>query len=182
MCSIKFLPGPSLGGFLNYGLEPGYGPILRPFEPVLPSAWLPAAADARCLCASSPSAQPTAPRCPSPRPSAATRTCPPAPSSCAAPPLETATRPPGTPPSLSPTSASRARSTTPDEAPDAGAADCPAGASLRWATDVASSVYSSPLVTDLFGDGSQQVVVPTFVHYLEALEARAELAAGRGRV
>lgn len=37
---------------------------------------------------------------------------------------------------------------------------------------MASSVYSAPLLTDLFADGTTEVVVPTFVHYLEALEAR----------
>jgi hypothetical protein len=38
---------------------------------------------------------------------------------------------------------------------------------------VSSSVYSAPLITDLFSDGTKEVVVPTFVHYLESLEVRA---------
>jgi hypothetical protein len=44
---------------------------------------------------------------------------------------------------------------------------------LRWASEVSSSVYSAPLITDLFADGTKEVVVPTFVHYLESLEVRA---------
>ena len=50
---------------------------------------------------------------------------------------------------------------------------CSAGVSLRWSAEVASSVYATPLLADLFGDGTKQVVVPTFVQYLESLEARA---------
>ncbi len=47
-----------------------------------------------------------------------------------------------------------------------------AGVSLRWAAEVSSSVYSAPLIADLFGDGTKEIVVPTFVHYLESLQAR----------
>lgn len=41
---------------------------------------------------------------------------------------------------------------------------------LRWTTEVSSSVYATPLVMDLHSDGHKEVVVGTFVHYLEALE------------
>ena len=44
---------------------------------------------------------------------------------------------------------------------------------MRWAAEVSSSVYSTPLIADVFSDGTKEVVVPTFVHYLELLEARA---------
>jgi hypothetical protein len=50
---------------------------------------------------------------------------------------------------------------------------CPSGASLRWTQEVAASVYATPLIADLHSDGTKQLVVPTFVHYLEALEARS---------
>jgi hypothetical protein len=43
---------------------------------------------------------------------------------------------------------------------------------MRWAAEVSSSVYSAPLIADVFGDGTKEVIVPTFVHYLELLEAR----------
>jgi hypothetical protein len=59
-----------------------------------------------------------------------------------------------------------------DEEPLFSRSACPSGASLRWVSEVAASVYATPLVADLFADGSTQVVVPTFVHYLEVLEAR----------
>jgi hypothetical protein len=44
---------------------------------------------------------------------------------------------------------------------------------MRWAAEVSSSVYSTPLIADVFSDGTKEVIVPTFVHYLELLEARA---------
>ena len=59
-----------------------------------------------------------------------------------------------------------------DEEPDLLRGSCPAGVSLRWAAEVSSSVYSAPLIADVYGEGTKQVVVPTFVHYLESLEAR----------
>ena len=40
-------------------------------------------------------------------------------------------------------------------------------------TETASSIYATPLIADLFADGKKEVIVPTFVHYLEVLEARA---------
>ncbi len=35
-------------------------------------------------------------------------------------------------------------------------------------TEVTSSVYATPLITDLYSDGAKDVVVPSFVHHLEA--------------
>ena len=40
---------------------------------------------------------------------------------------------------------------------------------LRWMTEVSSSVYATPLIHDLYSDGNKDVIVPTFVHYLEVL-------------
>ena len=37
-------------------------------------------------------------------------------------------------------------------------------------TQASSSVYATPLITDLFSDGRKDIVVPSFVHYLEVLE------------
>jgi hypothetical protein len=32
---------------------------------------------------------------------------------------------------------------------------------------VSSSVYASPVITDLYADGRKDIIVPSFVHYLE---------------
>ena len=34
-------------------------------------------------------------------------------------------------------------------------------------SQVSSSVYATPLITDLYSDGRKDIVVPSFVHYLE---------------
>ncbi|XP_073281689.1 protein DEFECTIVE IN EXINE FORMATION 1-like isoform X1 [Primulina huaijiensis] len=47
---------------------------------------------------------------------------------------------------------------------------CPQHLELRWQTEVSSSIYSSPLIADINSDGKLEVVVPSFVHYLEVLE------------
>ncbi|XP_055807363.1 protein DEFECTIVE IN EXINE FORMATION 1-like isoform X2 [Solanum dulcamara] len=47
---------------------------------------------------------------------------------------------------------------------------CPQHLELRWQTEVSSSVYASPLIADINSDGKVEVVVPSFVHYLEVLE------------
>ncbi|GBG71239.1 hypothetical protein CBR_g8542 [Chara braunii] len=47
---------------------------------------------------------------------------------------------------------------------------CPHNLHLRWTTEVSSSIYATPLIADINNDGRQEVVVPTFVHYLEALD------------
>ncbi|KAL3640714.1 Protein DEFTIVE IN EXINE FORMATION 1 [Castilleja foliolosa] len=47
---------------------------------------------------------------------------------------------------------------------------CPRHLELRWQTEVSSSIYASPLIADINGDGKLEIVVPSFVHYLEVLE------------
>ncbi|CAD6207427.1 unnamed protein product [Miscanthus lutarioriparius] len=47
---------------------------------------------------------------------------------------------------------------------------CPKHVELRWQTEVSSSIYATPLVADINSDGKLEVVVPSFVHYLEVLE------------
>ncbi|KAH6806290.1 defective in exine formation protein [Perilla frutescens var. frutescens] len=47
---------------------------------------------------------------------------------------------------------------------------CPRHLELRWQAEVSSSIYASPLVADINSDGKLEVVVPSFVHYLEVLE------------
>ena len=56
--------------------------------------------------------------------------------------------------------------------------ECPANLELRWMTEVTSSIYSTPIITDLFSDGHKEVVVPSFVHYLEVLEGEDGAKAG----
>ena len=34
-------------------------------------------------------------------------------------------------------------------------------------TEVSSSVYATPIIHDLFSDGHKEIIVPSFVHYLE---------------
>ncbi|EEF34491.1 conserved hypothetical protein [Ricinus communis] len=47
---------------------------------------------------------------------------------------------------------------------------CPRNLELRWQTEVSSSIYASPLIADINSDGKLDIVVPSFVHYLEVLE------------
>ncbi|XP_044461221.1 protein DEFECTIVE IN EXINE FORMATION 1 isoform X1 [Mangifera indica] len=47
---------------------------------------------------------------------------------------------------------------------------CPRNLELRWQTEVSSSIYATPLIADINSDGKLEVVVPSFVHYLEVLE------------
>lgn len=47
---------------------------------------------------------------------------------------------------------------------------CPQNLELRWQAEVSSSIYASPLIADINSDGKLDVVVPSFVHYLEVLE------------
>ncbi|CAG9463133.1 unnamed protein product [Pedinophyceae sp. YPF-701] len=43
---------------------------------------------------------------------------------------------------------------------------------LKWMTELSSSVYTTPLITDLFGDGTKDVVANTFVKYVEVVDGR----------
>ena len=56
--------------------------------------------------------------------------------------------------------------------------ECPANLRLRWMTEVTSSVYSTPVIADLFSDGHKEIIVPSFVHYLEVLEGEDGAKAG----
>ncbi|KAL1330953.1 protein DEFECTIVE IN EXINE FORMATION 1 [Arachis ipaensis] len=47
---------------------------------------------------------------------------------------------------------------------------CPKNLELRWQTEVSSSIYATPLISDINSDGKLEIVVPSFVHYLEVLE------------
>ncbi|OMO85144.1 hypothetical protein CCACVL1_10384 [Corchorus capsularis] len=47
---------------------------------------------------------------------------------------------------------------------------CPRNLELRWQTEVSSSIYATPLIADINSDGKLDIVVPSFVHYLEVLE------------
>lgn len=47
---------------------------------------------------------------------------------------------------------------------------CPQNLELRWQAEVSSSIYATPLIADINSDGKLDVVVPSFVHYLEVLE------------
>uniref|UniRef100_A0A7S0RKX6 DEX1 C-terminal domain-containing protein n=1 Tax=Chlamydomonas leiostraca TaxID=1034604 RepID=A0A7S0RKX6_9CHLO len=47
---------------------------------------------------------------------------------------------------------------------------CPQNVELKWMSEVSSSIYATPLITDLYSDGRKDIVVPSFVHYLEVLE------------
>ena len=44
---------------------------------------------------------------------------------------------------------------------------CPQNIELKWMTEVSSSIYATPLITDLYSDGRKDIIVPSFVHYLE---------------
>eukprot|EP01018_Ginkgo_biloba_P034640 Gb_30710 [translate_table: standard] len=47
---------------------------------------------------------------------------------------------------------------------------CPQHVELRWQAEVSSSIYATPLIADINSDGKSEIVVPSFVHYLEVLE------------
>ena len=38
-------------------------------------------------------------------------------------------------------------------------------------TQVSSSVYATPIITDFFSDNKKEILVPSHVHYFEVLEA-----------
>jgi hypothetical protein len=41
-----------------------------------------------------------------------------------------------------------------------GAKICPLDIELKWMTEVSSSVYATPLITDLYADGRKDIIVP----------------------
>ncbi|GMH39270.1 hypothetical protein BSKO_07168 [Bryopsis sp. KO-2023] len=48
---------------------------------------------------------------------------------------------------------------------------CSQNLHLKWMTEVSSTVYGTPIITDLFSDGHKDIIVPAFSSYLEVLEA-----------
>lgn len=44
---------------------------------------------------------------------------------------------------------------------------CPQNLELAWMTEATSSIYATPLITDLFSDGAKDIIVPSFVHSVE---------------
>lgn len=49
---------------------------------------------------------------------------------------------------------------------------CGTDITLKWMTEVSSSVYATPIIHDLFSDGHKDIIVPSFVHYLEVRFAK----------
>ncbi|GAX73269.1 hypothetical protein CEUSTIGMA_g723.t1 [Chlamydomonas eustigma] len=47
---------------------------------------------------------------------------------------------------------------------------CPQNVQVKWMAQASSSIYATPLITDLYSDGRKDIIVPSFVHYLEVLE------------
>lgn len=52
-----------------------------------------------------------------------------------------------------------------DEEP--GESSCPQNVQLKWATEVLSSIYATPIITDLYSDAHKDIIVPGFVNQLE---------------
>ena len=50
------------------------------------------------------------------------------------------------------------------------AGDCPQNVQLKWMAETTSSVYATPLITDLHADGFKDIIVPSFVHNLEVFQ------------
>lgn len=48
--------------------------------------------------------------------------------------------------------------------------ECEVDVDLLWTKEMGASVYSSPVIADLFSDGTADIVTATFVRYLDVLE------------
>eukprot|EP00759_Apiculatamorpha_spiralis_P051666 PhF_6_TR538/c1_g1_i1/m.419 len=46
------------------------------------------------------------------------------------------------------------------------------GLGISWVTELGSSVYATPTITDLFSDGRKEIIIPTFTHYLEVIDGQ----------
>lgn len=55
-------------------------------------------------------------------------------------------------------------------ADDFGVRACPQNVQLKWMAEATSSIYATPIITDLFADGFKDIIVGSFVHYLEAFQ------------
>ena len=47
---------------------------------------------------------------------------------------------------------------------------CQHNVRMLWQTEVGSSVFAPPMISDVFSDGKKEVVVPTYTHFLEVLD------------
>lgn len=54
-----------------------------------------------------------------------------------------------------------------DEEVDPEGSRCEQNVALKWVAETGSSIYATPLITDLYSDGHKDIIVPTFVHQLE---------------
>ena len=46
---------------------------------------------------------------------------------------------------------------------------------MRWQRQAGASIYQTPVIFDLFSDGKKEIIVPTFVRYLEVLQGTLHL-------
>ena len=58
-----------------------------------------------------------------------------------------------------------------DEEIDPEAGECEQNVALKWTAEAGSSIYATPLITDLYSDGSKDVILPSFVHQLRQLQS-----------
>ena len=56
---------------------------------------------------------------------------------------------------------------------------CDYGINLMWHTQAESSIFATPLITDLFSDGKRDILVPTATHYVEGLDGLTGRDVGR---
>ena len=49
---------------------------------------------------------------------------------------------------------------------------CPQNIALKWHAEMSSSVYATPLITDLYADGLKDIIVPSFSKQIEVVEGR----------
>jgi hypothetical protein len=47
---------------------------------------------------------------------------------------------------------------------------CQTNMRLMWTVDTGSAAFAAPLITDLYSDGHKDIIIPTFTHYIEALD------------
>jgi hypothetical protein len=47
---------------------------------------------------------------------------------------------------------------------------CEQNIQLKWMVEATSSIYATPLITDLYADGFKYIIVPSFVHNVEVFQ------------